>query len=102
MEISQINGKFKKEMKTTSMSASSDFKLWKTLLWLWVQIRKMSCVFIHNHSSYLWMFEVSEVKRIIFAENKQADKKFLPKEFFNSAKTKTEFKFWKKILYFGL
>ena len=42
------------------------------------------------------MIEVLEAKRIIFAENKQADKKFLLKEFVNSATIETEFKFLKK------
>ena len=86
--------------RSTSMSISSDFKNVERLLWLcnhgnWVQ---MSCISIH--SSYLWMFEVLEAKIIIFAENKQAEKKFLLKEFFNSATAETEFKFWKKFCTF--
>ena len=36
------------------------------------------------------MFEVLEAKIIIFAENKQADKKFLLKEFFNGATTEKQ------------
>ena len=36
------------------------------------------------------MFEVLEAKIIIFAENKQADKKFLLKELFDSETTETE------------
>ena len=36
------------------------------------------------------MFEVLETKIIIFAENKQAEKKFLLKDLFNSATTETE------------
>ena len=57
--------------------------------------------YISIHGSYLWMFEVLEAKIIVFAKNKQADKKYLLEEFFNSVTTEQNLSFQKKsVLWF--
>ena len=80
----------KKLRKTNSMSTRSIFNYLDKLP-NGRTMKEIESKFDRNLVSLF--IEVLETKRIIFTENKQADKKFVLEEFFNSATTETEFKF---------